>query len=38
MCFVQVQKKGKQVCQAQKQLQMDLAAIEAVSQIDCFGL
>ena len=30
ICFTQVQKKGKEVGKAQKQLQMDLAAIEAV--------
>ena len=29
-CVAQVQKKGKETCQAQKQLKMDLAAIEAV--------
>ena len=30
LCFAQVQKKGREVGKAQKQLQMDLAAIEAV--------
>ena len=37
-CVVQVQKKGKETYQAQKQLKMDLAAIEAVCQVDSFDL